>query len=338
MNFDNVPIVTGHDFEQPPAKQTSVSVEIESQRAVQEVQAAMIIAKRFPRDQFAAYSRIMDSCKRPSLAAAAQYAYPRGGTMITGPSIRLAEVLANSWGNIQSGIVELSRSNGVSEVMAYAWDLESNTRKVMQFQIKHIRETKQGAKALEGERDIYELVANQGARRLRACILSVIPGDIVEAAEKKCEETLKKGGEPMEDRIRKMVTAFADFGVTTEMIEKRIGHKMSATIIQELVTLGKIYTSLKDGMSKREDYFDITPDAPNLPSVDTSNEKHTKGRAKPKSAPETQISAPQPEPPAPPSTDVESDKLTCPKGDGTEQVLSSFCVGQCPDREGCPNW
>ena len=43
-------------------------VEIESQRAIQETQAAMIIAKRFPRDQAAALDRVLQACTRPALA------------------------------------------------------------------------------------------------------------------------------------------------------------------------------------------------------------------------------------------------------------------------------
>jgi hypothetical protein len=165
-------------------------VAVEQQRAVQEVQAALIIAKRFPRDTNESYTRIMRSCERKTLAKEAMFAYPRGGTMVTGPSIRLAECMAQCWGNMQFGIRELSQSNGASEVEAFAWDVETNTRQVKLFTVKHRRDTKKGGYDLTDSRDIYEMVANQGARRLRACILGVIPGDIVDAAIKKCEETL----------------------------------------------------------------------------------------------------------------------------------------------------
>ena len=56
-------------------------------RQAQEVQAAMVIAKKFPRDEVESYNRIMQSCKRKSLAESAMYEYPRGGTKVTGPSI-----------------------------------------------------------------------------------------------------------------------------------------------------------------------------------------------------------------------------------------------------------
>ena len=76
-------------------------------RQAQEVQAAMVIAKRFPRDEVESYNRIMQSCKRKSLAESAMYEYPRGGTKVTGPSIRLAEAMAQNWGNLDFGITEL---------------------------------------------------------------------------------------------------------------------------------------------------------------------------------------------------------------------------------------
>ena len=69
---------------------------IATTRAAQEVQAAMVIAKKFPRDAIQAEKRILDACKRKLLAENAMYVYPRGGTTIEGPSIRLAEVLAQN--------------------------------------------------------------------------------------------------------------------------------------------------------------------------------------------------------------------------------------------------
>jgi hypothetical protein len=46
-------------------------------------------------------------------------------------------------------------------------------------------------------------------------------------------------------------------GVTKEMIEKYIGFQTTAFTEQSLLRLGQIWNSLKDGMTKREDYFDI---------------------------------------------------------------------------------
>ncbi len=234
------------------------SIEVASTRAAQEVQAAMAIAKRFPRDETASYQRIMQACKRKGLAEASLYAYPKGGQTVTGPSIRLAEMLAQNWGNCDFGVIELEQRKGESTVMSYAWDLETNTRQTKIFNIKHERHTKQGVKSLADPRDIYELTANQGARRLRACILGIIPGDVVDAAVAECEKTMGgNNAEPLVDRIRAMVTAFAELSVTQDMLEKRLQHKVEATTEAELVNLKKIYRSLRDNMADRSDFFEV---------------------------------------------------------------------------------
>lgn len=230
----------------------------QSSRQVAEVRAMMEMAKLAPRDETAAINRIVNSCKRPRLAEASMYSYPRGGQQITGPSIRLAEAMAQAWGNLDFGIVELEQKNGESVVMSYCVDLETNTRQTKIFTVKHELKSKGGIKKLNDPRDIYEMTANQGARRLRACILGVIPGDVQDVALEQCEKTLAGNNEkPLIDRVRSMVAAFDGQGVTQKMLEDRLGHKIDVTNEAELVNLRKIYTSLKDGMSKREDWFEF---------------------------------------------------------------------------------
>lgn len=244
----------------------STTTEMVTSRQAQEVQAAMVIAKRFPRDEIESYNRIIRACRRKSLAEQAMYEYPRGGTKVTGPSIRLAETMAQNWGNLDFGIIELEQKNGESQVMAYAWDLETNTRQTKIFAVPHIRNTKKGNISLTDPRDIYELVANQGARRVRACILGVIPGDVIESAVEECQKTLANGNkEPLIDRVRKGIKLFEDkFSISKEMIEKYIGCKSEAFSENDMIRLNNVYRSLRDGMSKREDYFEIA-----LPVKDT---------------------------------------------------------------------
>lgn len=228
-------------------------------RQAQEVQAAVIMAKRFPRDEYTAYDRIMKSCERISLAESALYEYPKGGQKISGPSIRLAEAIAQAWGNMDFGVVELEQRNGTSSMMAYAWDLENNTRQTKIFTVRHERKAHGKINALDDPRDIYEMTANQGARRVRSCILAVIPGDVVDAAVERCKQTLKTGyKEPLEDRIRKMIGAFReDFQVSKEMIEEFIGCSVEAFTDNDFVRLRSVFKSLRDNMAKREDYFKI---------------------------------------------------------------------------------
>ena len=237
-------------------------------REVAGIQAAMVIAKRFPRDPIAAMDRILNACTRPGLAEGSLYSYNRGGAEVTGPSIRLAEAIAQNWGNMEFGIRELEQANGESTVEAFAFDLETNTRQVKIFQVPHIRYTKSGKKKLEDPRDIYELVANQGARRLRSCILGVIPGDVVEAARDQCEVTLQTHAEVTTETIKKMVEAFAKFGVTVDMIQKKLGKRIDAINAANMIQLIKIRQGIKDGISKPEDWFEM-----NTSSVSDINER-----------------------------------------------------------------
>jgi len=233
---------------------------VESSRAAQEVQAAMVVAQKFPRDENRAFSKIMTSCQRLKLAEAATYSYPRGGQQIKGPSIHLAKAMAKSWGNLDFGIRELENKNGESVVETFCWDLESNVRETKVFTVAHERHTKKGTKTLTDPRDVYELVANMGSRRLRACILGIIPGDIVDSAVEKCYETMRKGGgdKPLADRVREMVLWFDTKGIDKKLLEKRLRHNIEAIDESELVDLRMIANSLSNGAAKREDYFDIS--------------------------------------------------------------------------------
>ena len=241
--------------------QSAALQEVEATRAGEEVVAAVKVAKLFPRNQTTSYERIIESCKRSRVAERAVYAYPRGGSLVRGPSIRLAEIIAQHWGNFESGIKEIAQSDGVSTVLSYAWDLETNTRDVKTFQVRHERYSKKkGIQRLTEQRDVYELVANLGARRKRACILAVIPEDVIEGAVEQCRKTLEGSLDgPLVDKIREMVVAFKELGITQDMIEKRIMHPVDIIIVEELIALREIYRTIKDGMAGREEFFEVAP-------------------------------------------------------------------------------
>ncbi|MGJ8729307.1 hypothetical protein ACRW9N_02445 [Listeria aquatica] len=229
-------------------------------REMEEVKGQIFMAKQFPRDVFAAENRIKDACKRPALAHSAIYSYPRGGTKVTGPSIRLAEVVAQNWGNMSFGIKELEQKNGESTAMAYAWDLETNVRQEKIFTVKHQRKANGKIQTVTDPRDIYELVANNGARRLRACVMGIIPGDIFEMAVSECDKTLEgQNDSPLKERFANAFKRFKDdYRVTKAQIEERLGYNSEAFSERDYLDLIEIFNSLKDGMSKPSDWFNVS--------------------------------------------------------------------------------
>jgi hypothetical protein len=247
-----------HPIAAQPSGANHVMQTVATQREVAAIQGAMLIARQFPRDPIAVRDAVLMACTRPELADVALYNYARGGTDISGPSIRLAEAMAQNYRNIEFGIRELEQRATESTVEAFAIDLETNTRHVKVFQVPHVRYTRSGGRTtLHDPRDIYETVANQGARRLRACILGILPGDLVDAAVRQVEVTLHTKAEITPERIASVVEKFAEYRVTKDMLEKRIQRRIDAISPALMVHLGKIFNSLKDGISKPEDWFDM---------------------------------------------------------------------------------
>jgi len=261
-------------------------VEIAASREMAEVQAAVLMARRFPRDEIRAMEKIRNACSRPALAESAVYQYSRGGSDVSGPSIRLAEAIATAWGNIQFGVREVEQRNGESTCEAFAWDVESNVRVVKSFKVSHIRHTKRGDTVLTDPRDIYEMVANQGARRVRACILGIIPGDVVEDAVKQCETTLNAKADTTPEGLKKVADAFAQYGITVKQIEARIQRRFDSITAAQVVGLRKIIVSLRDGMSKPEDWFEPIAKDEAKPS-EAAKPKKLRDALKPAASPES---------------------------------------------------
>lgn len=232
-------------------------------RATQEIQAALVIAQRCPRDEVKVKAKILQACKRRELAEVSEYQYSRGGTKITGPTIDLLRAVANRWGNLRYGWEEKDRSGGISSVRCFAWDMQTNSQAERTFKVKHWRDTREGGYELKDERDIYEMLANSAARRVRACLEEVIDSDIINAAVDECRLTMKNGETtPLADRAVAMVSAFQEFGVTATMIEVKLGNNLAAVSENQLAQLRRIYKSLKDGVGNREDFFKPETSAP----------------------------------------------------------------------------
>jgi hypothetical protein len=231
-------------------------------RELAETQTKYLMAERFPRDERAAMDRIINAFSRRGLAERSQYQFSRGGTDISGVSIHAAQSIAQGWGNIEFGWRELSRGvaqdgKPFSEVEAFAVDLQSRVPSRITFIVSHWRDTKSGGYKLKDERDIYELCANQAQRRKRACILSVVPQDVIDTAMQQAETTLKASADTSPEAMAKMMGAFEPFGVTKEHIEKRIQRRLDAITPAQVVSLKRIYASLRDDMSTPSEWFDM---------------------------------------------------------------------------------
>lgn len=265
---------TVHEMDAPKKTTPAGSMEVENQRAISQVQASILLAKKFPRNPIEAKEKIMQACANPKLAENALYCFPRGRETVTGPSIRLAETLALHWGNMEVGFSELNTSPNEITVQAFAWDLESNVRNVKVFTVKNKRFTKSGSYDLTDPRDIYENMANQASRRLRACILAAIPSEIVDEAVQVCEKTLKLNVKVTPDKIKSLLEKFNALNVTQEMLEQKIQRRIDSITAMHMVQLGNIYRSITDNMAKPSDYFSVKSEDKKENNISTEIKKN----------------------------------------------------------------
>jgi hypothetical protein len=284
---------------------------IEQSRAVAQVQAAVVVAHQFPRDEQRAIRAMHEACARPSLANMAFYAYSRGGTNVTGSTIKLAQELARIWGNIDFGLAELRLDTvaGESEMLAFAWDMETNARFSQIVIVKHVRDrTVDGVKVAErltDQRDVYELNTSNAARRLRECVRRVVPDWFFDEAETRCHATLENpsDGFTLAQRIAQVTRGFENgFGVDLQQLELHVGKPRAAWTGWDVAQLNIVGESIKRGDLPLHEAFPVdvvtpaeirrrsqqpaTPAAASSPAVD----------ADPAPAPASTASTPAPEP------------------------------------------
>lgn len=279
----------------------SQATAIEQTRAVAEVQAAVMVAQANPRNVRNAYAAMRVACGRLYLAERARYSVVNRGS---GPTIHLARELARIWCNLDSGVRELRRDDDQSEVLAYAWDQEANTRTSRSFIIPHQRmvnvDGKQTRRDLYDLQDIYLNNQNVGARALRECIFALLPAEFVDEAIRLCKATVQHGdGVPMETRIQNMVSHFATLGVKVRQIETRVGRSRGQWTPEDLAELAIVNSSIQRGDTTARDEFP--------PEAMSVAELHTATQAPPAPTPVPPASEPAADP-TKTAGEVEADK------------------------------
>lgn len=260
---------------------------VEQSRAIAEVQGAIIVAQRVPRNVAAAVTAMEESCKQKFLAEKAFFSFRRGGGTVAGLSVYLARELARCWGNVQYGVDELRRDDehGQSELLAWAWDVQTNTRVSTKFIVPHMRDRsmeKGGPVRLTDMRDIYENNANSGARRVRECIVNILPAWFVDTAKDLCTKTLQDGGGvPLQKRVADTIANFAKLGITQQQLEKKQGRGSNAWTEMDVAQLHVIGRSIHNGELEREEAFE-----PDMPSANDFKDPETVPEQKPAPAAE----------------------------------------------------
>lgn len=221
-----------------------------------EIEGAIVLARRFPRNEDDCFGRIMKSCQRWSFASMACYSYPRGGQQIQGPSVNLAREMARCWGNIRYGFDVVADSDGSRTVRGWAWDLETNAKSSQDATFGKLVYRKKGGWVKPDERDLRELTNKHGAIAVRNALLAILPPDLREDAIKASRATLAKDAAKDPDEARKrLILAFQGLGVRAEDLELYLGHPVRQITPDEIADLRAVWKSIEDGNSTWAEYI-----------------------------------------------------------------------------------
>lgn len=247
----------------------SVEIYQQQERAVIDVQIAT--AKQYPRNlKRAVDNSIATVTLDKDTAATCNYSLPRGGKTISGPSVHLAKVLAQFWGNmrIEAKVVSIDATSLTSQAVAF--DLENNL--AIKVEIKRSIMTKKGRMD-----DSMIVVTGNAANSiaLRNAVFTVIPKAVVDKVYNAAKQFIT-GDLSDETKLIKRRKEMVDFFKNTHGVEEAevlsvIGKKtLSAVTSDDIMVLIGLAQAIKDGDTSVDLAFKKSN-----PKVDSEMERFT---------------------------------------------------------------
>lgn len=276
--------------------------------AIQQIQAAVIIAIQKPRNEENAKQRVFTALERFSFADEALYSFPRGDSQVIGPSVYLARELSKFWGNMRSGwqqtadIQAFGDEPGRVSIEGFAWDLETNNYKSYQQVVKKIIYRKSKGWIEPDERELRELISRIGSILERNAVLNLLPIDLIKECETHATATITREAKH-QDLAKRTINAFVELRITPVMLEQYLGHPLASISGEEATTLRAIFKAIRDGQATWDEYLKDRPDQP----VRAQNAKPA-AKTTPEPAPEppkNQDPPPEPQPEAQPEPKTE---------------------------------
>jgi hypothetical protein len=244
------------------AMQVSPDVVYHQDKAAIDVQIST--AKAYPRNPKRSMTNALAiATMDEQTAETCTYAVPRGGKKIQGPSVHLAKILAQTWGNlrVEAKVVSIDQTQVTSEAVCF--DLETNfaiktqvKRSIMQNEMKWDDNQKKSIRTgrmIRMSEDMVVVTGNAAnSIALRNAVLSVIPRAIVDKVYNAAKQTIT-GDVSNETKLiarrKQVVEGLRDtYNVTEAEILETIGRaSIDHLTPDDLVALIGIGTAIKDG-------------------------------------------------------------------------------------------
>lgn len=236
-------------------------VVFQQDRAAIDIQIAT--AKQFPRNiKRATDNSVAIVTMDKETAETCTYSVPRGGKAITGPSVHLARILAQQWGNMRVDAKVISVDAKQLTSQAVAFDLENNL--AIKIEVKRSIMGKNG----RFNDDMITVTGNAAnSIALRNAILNVIPKAVVDKAYRAAKQTIT-GDVSDENKLKAKRKQVLDalkgtYQVTEVEILSAVGKASVEHLTgDDLVVLIGVGTAIKDGDTTVDSAFRKVKDAP----------------------------------------------------------------------------
>ena len=232
-----------------------------------EIDIQISTAKAFPRSNKMFLDKALSMATlNEDIAASCAYALPRGGKALEGPSVRLAEIVCASYGNIRAGARVIANDGKTITAQGVCHDLESNY--CVTVEVKRKITDKHGKTYNE---DMQVVTGNAAcAIAYRNAVFKVVPSALVNDIYEKAKDVAKGTAETLVQRRDKAVKYFKDLGVTEKQICEVLEVKKIEDIdLDKLATLRGMATLIKNGESTIKDLFDNNTPATTLEEIQT---------------------------------------------------------------------
>ncbi|MDF2602329.1 MAG: hypothetical protein K0Q54_5152 [Methylobacterium brachiatum] len=220
-----------------------------------EITAQVETARRYPRSVTRASKNINSLATLDDQAAGeCIYALPRGGKPIRGPSIRLAEIVAQQWGNnrVATRVIEVDRREKVIVAEAVFHDLETNA--AVKATVRRRISDRQGRLLNDDMIVVTGNAASSIARR--NAILAGVPKGIWRRAYEAAEGVVKGDVKTLAERRAGSIKAFGTWGVKPEQIFAALGVVGEDEItLEHIPTLIGMFQAIKNGEETVESLF-----------------------------------------------------------------------------------
>jgi hypothetical protein len=218
-----------------------------------EIDVQISTAKAFPRSiaKFIQKAKSMATVSE-GVAESCAYALPRGGKTLEGPSVRLAEIVVSSYGNVRAGARIIYKDNKIVRAQGICHDLETNTSVTVEVE-RRITD-KNGRTFSE---DMIVVTGNAAcAIAFRNAVFKVIPAALIQDVYEQVKEVAKGTAETLPKRRDKALDYFHSMGVKNEQICEVLQIKDVNDIdLDRLATLRGMVTALKNSETTIEELF-----------------------------------------------------------------------------------